>query len=168
MSNDIIHVTKVMDIGKETMKILTEDIGIKKMLYFRTVEDLKDRLIMAGANVAEAQSISIFQHWYEEDYLQRDTKEPITLAFTEDAFIGHINELKSQQKTLQGTGTMATATTTATTTLSTSKGMTSGKPNLNEKNISEVGSSHISFFFCFRNMRYKFQKIRPRYSLTIF
>ena len=59
--SDINHVLKVLDINDDGKDIVKNKVGIKKMVHFRTLPNVKQSLIDKGMSEASATDIHVFQ-----------------------------------------------------------------------------------------------------------
>ena len=88
--SDIEHVLKVLDIDDDGKDIVTNKVGMKKMVHFCILPNLKKSLMDKGMVLGSATDIYVFQLWYKQEYLPNENRRPIQEALTEDVMLDYV------------------------------------------------------------------------------
>ena len=82
------HVFKVLELSEDTIGILKDKVGIRRMLHFRTLRgNLIELTISEGVTPAIARDLEIFQKWYLGTYLNDPQRKSIEETFAYDGCV---------------------------------------------------------------------------------
>ena len=89
--SDIEHVLKVLDIDDDGKDIVTNKVGMKKMVHFCILPNLRKSLMDKGMVLGSATDIYVFQLWYKQEYLPtNENRRPTQEALTEDVMLDYV------------------------------------------------------------------------------
>ena len=114
--SDIDHVLKVLDIDDDGKDIVKNKVGIKKMVHFRTLPNVRQSLIDKGMSEASATDVHVFQLWYNNEYLPYENRRPIQEAVTENVMLDYMILGNYEEHEMTGTKAIQQGSTPSTTT----------------------------------------------------
>ena len=117
--SDIDHVLKVLDIDDDGKDIVKNKVGIKKMVHFRTLPNVRQSLIDKGMSEASATDVHVFQLWYNNEYLPYENRRPIQEAVTENVMLDYMILGNYEEHEMTGTKAIQQGSAPSTTTRNT-------------------------------------------------